>query len=227
MSGDVWGGISIGRPADLVSRERKATGGEVSIPTSDKPRGLAMRSLVVTSGWDRLWNLLGRSQNIYFLSVAFDLSTSKPVVLPPKEIPEGAAFRVQHGEKISFSLGEGAPLFPARTIKGGIVVYVTVCQADAGMRQIGKVIGEVHEALAKEKSLTEAITRLIANPAETVVDEVLKAGMAALSPIATILKNNKDDYEALFTGMFPARGPWDNKLSASQNGVTMELAALS
>jgi hypothetical protein len=44
----------------------------------------------VTSAWGGLWNLLGRRQQIYSLSVAFDLSEHEPVVVPPKEVPEGA-----------------------------------------------------------------------------------------------------------------------------------------
>ena len=35
-----------------------------------------------------------------------------------------------------------------------------------------------------------------------------------------------DGYEALFTGIYPAKGPWENRLSATQNGSSIELAEL-
>jgi len=224
MTDKLLGGIIVGQPTDLVERQR-AGKGLTSVP-SGPARGLALRSLVVSSGWDRMWNLLGGGQSIYFLSIAFDLSNHKPVVLPPKEVPEGAVFRVKHGEKITFSLGDGAPLFPARVINGGLVIYITICTANHGMQHVGKVMAEVHEQLAKDDSLTKSIVGFVANPAQSVVEKVLGAATAALQPIATILKSNEDDYEALFTGIYPAKGPWTNRLTATQHGATIELVEL-
>jgi hypothetical protein len=226
MTGELVGGISVGRTADLVERQRRAGKTVAAVASSGTPRGLAMRSLIVSSSWDRLWNLLGRGQSIYFLSIAFDLSEHKPIVLPPKEVPEAAVFRVKHGEKIAFSLGDGAPVFPARVIAGGLIVYITICTADHGTRHVGKVMSEVHEQLSKDDSLAKSITRFVSDPAQSVVDEVLGAATAALQPIATILKNNEDDYEALFTGIYPAKGPWTNRLSATQNGATIDMVEL-
>jgi hypothetical protein len=226
MTGEFLGGISIGQPKDLVASQRRAGKGSTSVTSSGVARGLALRSLVVSSSWDRLWNLLGRGQSVYFLSIAFDLSDKKVVVLPPKEVPEGAVFKVKHGEKITFSLGEGAPVFPARAITGGLIVYITICTADRGARHVGKVMAEVHEQLSKDDSLTKSIVKFVASPAQSVVEEVLAAATAALQPVATILKNNEDDYEALFTGIYPAKGPWTDRLTATQNGATIELAEL-
>jgi hypothetical protein len=226
MTGEVFGGMTVGRPADLVERQRTRQA-SASVASSGKARGLALRTLAVTSAWDGLWNLLGRGQKIYFLSIAFDLSEHKPIVMPPKNVPEGAVFRVKHGEKIVFSLGEGAPVFPPRVIAGGLIVYITVCTAKGGARHVGKVMAEVHQQLAKDDSLKQAIVGFVANPGGSIVEDVLGVATAALQPIATILKNNKDDYEALFTGIYPAKGPWINRLTASQNGATIELAELN
>lgn len=226
MVGGLTGGITVGLPNDLIERQRRPGRAATSVPSSGTARGLALRSLVVSSGWDRLWNLLGREQGIYFLSIAFDLSDHKPVVLPPKEVPDGAVFRVKHGEKIAFSLGDGAPLFPARVINGGLIVYITVCTASHGTRHVGKVMAEVHAQLAKDDSLAKSIAGFVASPAQSLVNEVLGAATAALQPIATILKNNQDDYEALFTGIYPAKGPWADRLTANQHGASIELAEL-
>jgi hypothetical protein len=173
-----------------------------------------------------MWNLLRRKQRIYFLSIAFDLSEHDPVVLPPKEVPEGAVYEVPHGDTISFSLGEGAPIFPPRTVNGGLIVYLTICEADKGIRHVGDVMAKVHENLSQDRSLTQAITGFIASPGAMLAGEILGAATAALQPIATILQNNGDNYEALFSGIYSAKGPWREKLSASQAGATIELAEL-
>lgn len=225
MSGEIVGGISVGLPRDLLQHQR-AKKGIVSVGSSETPRGLALRSLTVTGAWDSLWNFLGRGQSVYFLSIAFDLSKNKPIVLPPKEVPAGAVFRVKHGEKIVFSLGDGAPIFPARPITGGLVVYITVCTADRGLRHIGQVMAKVHDQLSNDDSLAKVLVKLVSNPAETIVEETLSVATAALQPIATILKNNEDDYVALFTGIYPAAGRWTDRLTATQNGTTIELSEL-
>jgi len=225
MELDFEQGITVGGADDLFERQR-TIGAPAQVPSSGVARGLSLRSLVVTGAWDRLWNLLGRKHQIYFLSIAFDLSANAPVVLPPKDVPEGAVYQVRHGATISFSLGEGAPVFLPRVIAGGLVVYITVCEADRGVRHVGEVMARVHEDLSKNKSLTNVIMGLVSNPTKTVADEVLSAATAALQPIATILKSNGDDYEALFTGIYSANGPWDDRLSATQNGATIQLAEL-
>jgi hypothetical protein len=87
-------------------------------------------------------------------------------------------------------------------------------------------MAKVHEDLTKNNSLAKVIKGFIASPSKTVADELLGAATAALQPIATILKSNGDDYEALFTGVYSAKGPWDEQLEATQNGTTLELIEL-
>ena len=85
---------------------------------------------------------------------------------------------------------------------------------------------KVHDQLSKDDTLAKAIVRFVASPMQVAVEEVLGVATAALQPIATILQNNEDDYEALFTGIYPAKGPWTNRLAATENGATIELAEL-
>jgi hypothetical protein len=227
MEFDFSGGITVGRSSDLYESQRGAPNDGVAFRSSGIPRGLALRSLVVSNAWDSLWNLLGLKQRIYFLSIAFDLSGQDPLVLPPKEVPADAVFPVHHGEKISFALGEGAPLFLPRIILGGLVVYIMICSADKGVRHIGEVMAKVHDDLSNKGSIVDVIKGLATNPGKAVADSILGVATAALQPIATILKNSEDDYHALFTGVFSAKGPWRDRLTASQSGATIELAELS
>jgi hypothetical protein len=218
--------IQVGRPSDLIELQRGAPEAAPTIPVSTAPRGLALTSLRVTRNWDGLWGLLGRRQDIYFLSVAFDISEHPPVVLPPAEVPADAVHRVHRGEAIQFTLGDGAPMFLPRVINGGLIIYITVCEADKGTRHVGEVLARVHEDLAKDRSLVEVLTGFIKNPGSAVADEVLKAATAALQPIATVLKSSSDEYVGLFSGIYPARGPWRGRLTGTSNGTVIELREL-
>jgi hypothetical protein len=217
--------ITVGRAGDLVELQRGQDAAP-SVPSSKTPRGLSMTSLLVTRNWDGLWGLLRRRNQIYFLSVAFDVSEHKPVILPPAEVPAGAVHEVRRGEAIQFTLGDGVPIFPPRVINGGLIIYITVCDADHGVRHVGEVMSQVHAEMSTQGGLTDVLVGLLKNPAATVVDEVLHAATAALQPIATILKNSRDDYIGLFNGIYPARGPWKGRLTGTSNGTIIELNEL-
>jgi hypothetical protein len=223
---DFTDAVRVGTPSLLAEFQRGVAEQTPEIPSSAIARGLSLKSLRVTSAWDRLWNLLGHTNQIYFLSVAFDISEKQPVLLPPKEVPSEAVYKVRAGEAISFSLGDGAPVFPPRVIVGGLIIYITVCEADRGLRHVGDVLEKVHDDFDKDGSLAKVIAGFLKNPALAAADQILAASTAALQPIATILKNNGDDYIGLFTGIYPAKGGWQGKLTATNNGTTLELSEL-
>jgi hypothetical protein len=225
MDADLKGGIVVGKAVDLISGTREE-GAAPFVEKSDGPRGLALRSLTVTRGWEGLWGLLNRRKKIYFLTVALDLSGAAPVVMPPKEVPDGAVLEVEQGETIHFTLGDGAPIFAPRVISGGLIVYILIAEADRGIRHVGQVLEQIHSDLSKDKTISEVIKKLVADPGKAAADIALSAITAALQPIATILKANQDDYVALFQGCFEARGPWDENLRGALNGVTIELKEL-
>jgi hypothetical protein len=222
---DLGAAVSVGFPDELYERQR-GDGTPALVPSTTEPRGLALRSLAVTKVSEGLWGLLKRSTDVYVLSVSFDLSGAEPLVLPPKAVSEDFVYRVQKGDVLRFTLGDGMPIFPARPLTGGLVTYIQVCEADQGVRHIGEVMTQVHADLSGDGSLAGKLQKLIANPAATMVDEILAAAVASLKPIATILKSNGDDSIGVFSGIYGARGPWADKLTATQNGTTITLAEL-
>jgi hypothetical protein len=230
MSLDFNQAIQVRTASNLVtSSTMKGLAGDktiVRIPSSDKKRGLAIKSLQVTSAWDKLWRLIGKSRQIYFLTIAFDLSGEDFIILPPTEVPASAVYKVKAGEILAFTLGDGAPVFYPRFIKGGLIVYVIVVEADENTRHIGKVMKEVHEDLKRKDSLSDKVKQLITNPSTTIVDEILTVATAAMQPIATILENNNDDHLALFNGIYSATDSWVGKLSQTQNGTTVVLTEI-
>jgi hypothetical protein len=217
--------VSVGSSDELFGRQREE-GAPVTVPISVAPRGLAMTSLQVTKVSEGLWGLLKRTRDIVVLSVSFDLSGGQPVILPPKEVSDAFIYKIKGGETLSFTLGNGLPIYPPRHIQGGLITYILVSEADKGLRHVGEVMEQVHDQMSGKESLVAKISQLVVNPAGTVADEVMAVAVAALQPIATILANNEDDSMGAFSGIFPARGPWANRLNASQNGTTIALAEL-
>jgi hypothetical protein len=218
--------IRVGLPTDLLEVQRGGVDAAATVPSSKRPRGLALSSLTVSRNWDGLWGMLRRRQRVYFLSVAFDLSGGDPVILPPADVPANAVHEVQRGETISFTLGMGAPVFPPRAISGGLIVYLVVCEADKTSKHIGEVLAQVHDDLNHCGSLADVISQFSASPAATVTTEVLKAATAAIQPVATILKNGRDEFAGVFNGIFPARGSWRDRLVGTSNGTTIVLTEL-
>lgn len=218
--------IRVGRPADLLEVQRSGADPVPTVSSSKQPRGLALSSLTVSRNWDGLWGMLRRRQRVYFLSVAFDLSGGAPLIFPPAEVPPDAMHEVRPGETISFTLGMGAPVFPPRPITGGLIVYLVVCEADKTSKHVGDVLAQVHDDLNKSGSLADVVAQFSASPAATVATEILKAATAAIQPIATILKNGRDEFAGVFSGIFPARGSWRNRLTATSNGTTIVLTEL-
>lgn len=199
---------------------------ETVVLKSERPRGLALKSIKVSRSWDRVWRLFNGTSEIYFLSVAFDLSGKDPIVFPPKEVKEHDLYEVKKGETISFDLGDGAPVFPPRVIESGLVTYIAVAEADKGIRHVGEVMEKVHENLDKDGSLLDAVKKFVTDPAKSVVDEVLEAASAALAPIGTILKNNGDESAGMFQGIYSATESWAGKLVDTKQGTTLTLVEL-
>jgi hypothetical protein len=105
-----------------------------------------LRKLLVTKGWDGLWSLIRKENEVFFLSVAFDLSGQPPFVMPPSELKGHTYVRIPQGSGFEFTLGDGAPLFLPRQVVGGIAPYLTFCEADS-LDEAGKALTEVHNDL--------------------------------------------------------------------------------
>jgi hypothetical protein len=185
---------------------------EVAIPRSDRARGLALTHLNVARGWDSLFSLLGRANQVYFLSISYDLSGEPPQVMPPKELTGNTFIRLRPKETYEFTLGDGAPIFMPRQIVGGLAVFVQLCEAD-DVDKVGATMKKIHEDLEDDSaSLIDRVKKLIKNPAAEGVSQVLSAGSALLKPIATVLEANGDDHVGLVQGTFPARKAWEGRL---------------
>lgn len=218
----------IGDSGEVSETSSGFEGEKIEFPKSYKPRGLALKSLTVNDNWDGLWGWLRDRQQIYFMSVAVDLSGQPPTVMPPKEIaPEKLVHEMYATETITFTMGEGAPIVFPKTIVGGLAVFIIIAEADRELAHVGETIRQVHEDLtANEGSIMSALKELITNPGKTLADEVLSAATAVLAPIGTVLSRTSDDHVGVVQGIFKANSNWTNQLEQSWSGGSVVLTEL-
>jgi hypothetical protein len=218
----------IGYSGEVSERSKGFGGDEIEFPKSYQPRGLALRSLTVTGNWDGLWGWLKGREQIYFITVAVDLSGTPPTVMPPKELQKNLIHEVHPGETISFTLGEGAPIFFPRTVVGGLAVFILIAESDGDLRHVGETMKKVHDDLTKnEGSVMDKLLKLIRNPAKTLADEVLIAASAAMAPIATVLSETSDENVGVVQGLFKANSDWSDQLEQTWSGGSVVLAELT
>ena len=221
------GALVIGDPGAITDSANIRPGAVEPVvvwPKSPAPRGLAIESLTLDGNWDGLFN---STNEIFFTSLAFDLSGEKPTILPPEGVDaKTVIYKAQRGDTIRFTLGDGAPLFPKRVVTGAIVVYVMVFESDASSQHLGETLAKVHEDLTSDGSVMDKIKDLIKNPGKTLADEALSIATAALQPLATVLKQNQNDFVAPFQGYWSAEGDWSSQLAGSHNGVSIKLNEL-
>lgn len=196
---------------------------EIEYPRSTRPRGLSLRSLTISERSNRFWSWLQKRQQIYFLTVATDLSGQPPQITPPAEVSSKAIYEIRRGEELSFTLGDGLPVFTPRTLVGGLVVYVIISEADRGIQHVGEVIKKVHEDLnANDGDFVKKIKALVTNPTKTLADEALGVVSAALQPLGTVLAMNKDEHLGAVSGVLRADSAWDGKLTQRWPGGQVE-----
>lgn len=219
------GALVVGDPDDFAIRQPGIAEAVIEWPVSAGPRGLALRKLTIERGWDKVLWMFETDNEIFYTSLAFDMSGEQPFLLPPKTFTaEEAVFKMRKGDTIEFTLGEGEPIFPPRVVRGGISVFIMVWEADAASRKLGETISQMHADLTADGSVMAKLKSLITNPGSTIADEILSVRTSALKPLATLLKQNGNDFVAPFRGFYKSQGSWEKKLAASANGVRIELA---
>ena len=182
----------------------------IEFERSDSRRGLALKSLKLTEGFEGfLQGLLNPTNEVYFLSWAWDLS-GKPIVQYPGAgataqdciIPLGVG-------KVRELLGAGIVLFPARTITAGLAVRIQLWESDQGARDFGKAMSEVANTIkASDLSNLLELTSMATGVTGTTIALIAEASLELAKAIGKILQANSDDYVDFYEGYFPAADEW-------------------
>ena len=173
----------------------------VSVPA---PAGVMLQSITLHKGFEVfLQNCFNKTNEIYFLAWAWDLSGDSPVIFPETNAGdlENWIFPMKKGNCIE-TPGGGFHLLPKKGIKGGAGVHVEVWESDKDIQQTVETILEVTEAIHKS-ALTKILTGLtnIYSPQIGLIHEAVSSLSKA---IGEILKRNAKDYVGLFEGYYDA-----------------------
>jgi hypothetical protein len=209
----------------LLEATRSVQPVPVQFAVSNSPRGLALKSVKLTQGFDGfLQKLFNRKNEVYFVSWVWDFSGNPPLQYPGLgATPQSCIIPLKVGQVREF-LGAGIVLFPARTVTAGLAVRMMLWESDQGTRNFGKAMTEVANTIQ-----TSGLTNLLflVTTATGVTGAVITAAAAAAGELAkaigAILQANSDDYVDFYEGYYPAADPWTTGDEVHQ-GYASEIA---
>jgi hypothetical protein len=208
----------------LEQATREAQSAKAKLPTSDGPRGLGLKSLTLSKGFEGiLGGVFNKKNEIYFLSWTWDLSGETPYLHPGKGVAtEDCLIPIKTGEVREFG-GTGALLFPQRIVKSGIATRIQLWESDSRARDLGKTIETVADTI--EKSELNNLLKFIAlaGPQVAQLTLIKDAALELAKLIGVILKANSDDYVDFFEGYYPVSTDWtgEEKLSGHASGIVL------
>jgi hypothetical protein len=177
---------------------------------SHERRGLALQSLRLEKGFQSLIRrLFDATSDVYFLAWAWDFSGQQAVVYPGAATDTGAALIPMKGGELREFLGAGVALFPERLVTAGIALRIQVWQSKQDVREFGKTMTTVAEAI-QQSQLNSLLTVLaVATGATTAtISLVANASLELADVVGKILQASSDDYVDFYEGYFPASAPW-------------------
>jgi hypothetical protein len=205
--------------------------GEFIQAPQPRPRGLALKELtlhqthegLLVRWWDRVRHRKD-VDGIFYLSTAIDGSGNPPFVWPINQQTADLAYvALAAGETHTWTLGDGAPIFPARELKGSLAVSIIVSDSDDAIRHVGEVVKKVTDDLSVDGDLTTFLAGLVANPGAVTAQAALEAIGKTTAVVADVLQQNQDDFVGTYVGLFPALSSWDDKLHQDENGASILL----
>lgn len=194
--------------AELSQVSSVAAGEPLEFGQSSGPRGLALGQLTLNAGFQSfLKRLFRRTSKVYFLSWVWDLSGNPPFVYPGTMAP--ASLIPLRDEETREFIGQGALLFPARTVTAGLTFRLQLWESQKGVREFGATMKEVSDAVTKSElnQLLGGLAALTGVPGVTMTAiTVAAAELGGL--IGSILAKRGDDYADFFEGYFSASEDW-------------------
>lgn len=182
----------------------------IVFPKSPEARGLALKSIMLTEGFEGLLqNVFNRTNEVYFTALAWDLSGSIVIQYPGSGATvESSIIPLQVGRLREF-MGVGINLFPARSITAGITLRIQIWESDAKARNFGKTLEDIANTV-KTSELNNLLSLIAAGAGGTVatLELIRKAAVELMFMVGSILKANSDDYVDFYEGYFPVSNTW-------------------
>ena len=178
--------------------------------TSQESRGLTLKSIFLTEGFEgMLGNLFHSTNEVYFIAWAWDLS-GKPIVQYPGAgvKPENVLIRLKAGRLREF-IGEGINLFPKRKVKGGLAIRIQLWESDQNVRNFGKTLEETATTI-QNSQLSNLLSLISAasGVSGATITLIEQASIELAKLIGTVLQANGDDYVDFFEGYYASDDNW-------------------
>jgi hypothetical protein len=200
----------------LANARRGTPAAKFNFVVSSTPRGLALQRLrldpalrnAVQGLVDRFFS---RTTYVYFLAWLWDMS-GEPITLYPGRIASQDCL-IPLGPKsereVTF-LGEGALLFPARPVHGGLALRIQIWESKKGDREFGATLAEASDAIKSSGLNTSllAIATVTTGIAGATLSAVEAAALELAGVVGKILKRRGDTYLDFYEGYFSASKPW-------------------
>lgn len=178
--------------------------------SSTEPRGLALKSLMLTEGFEGLLQkLFSKTNEVYFLAWSWDLSGTPIVEYPgASATTQSCMIPLRVGQVREF-MGAGVALFPARKVTAGLATRIMIWESDEGVRDFGKAMSEVANTL-KASKLNNLLSLLSSgvNVTMATVNLVKDAAIELASAVGIVLQANSDDYVDFYEGYYPVSEKW-------------------
>lgn len=199
---------------------------KVDLVKSKERWGLFLKNISLFKSFEGIKGIINPQNEIYFSSIVWDYSGNIPFVYPPEKASSSDfCFRIREKNTHQF-IGDGIVLWPPQTIVGSLNVVIFIYESDEKIRDVGKLLGEIHRAvqaseLAHQISTISADPKLIAGVAVgAVVDKLVDA-------VGKIMESNKNDYVDLFQGSYRINRLLESKIEKCDHefaGIELEFA---
>jgi hypothetical protein len=190
----------------------------IEFPKSPEARGLALKSIMLTEGFEGLLQkVFNRTNEVYFTSLAWDLSGSTVIQYPGSGARADSCIIPLKVGKVREFMGVGINLFPARKVTAGITLRIQIWESEADARNFGKTLEEIAKTV-KSSELNNLLTLIATGTGGTVatLELIRKAAIELMSLVGSILKANSDDYVDFYEGYFPVSSAWSSGNEAYQ-----------
>lgn len=196
--------------AELGEVSRDVPLNSFDLITSEDQRGLAIKGIKLTEGFEGfLLNLFNSTNEVYFVAWAWDLNGTPINQYPGANVnPQDVLIPLRVGKVREF-IGQGINLFPKRLVKGGIAVRIQLWESDQDVRNFGKAMSDIADAIQKStlNNLLSLISMATGVTGATIT-LVKEASIELAKIIGTILQSNGDDYVDFFEGYYAADQNW-------------------
>jgi len=172
----------------------------LDLAQSDKKWAVYLRKIKLLRNFEGfIADFLKPTNQLYFISIAWDYSGQPPFVYPPQKInPASVLIKMKPGNTRDF-MGDGVGLWVPRKVIGALNVILLIYENDENIRKTGELLVDIRDTV-RSSQLASLIVAISVNPALATGVAIGAAVNELMGVIGSIMKKNQDDYVDMFEG---------------------------